>query len=86
MVRITAFLDANVLYPAPLRNLLMRLALHGLSEAKWSATVHEEWIEAVLRDRPDLRREPLEPTRQLMDLHSEDSLPSVRPRRSHQEP
>jgi len=49
-----AFLDASVLYPVSLRNLLMRLALSGLCQARWSADVHEEWIRAVLQDRPDI--------------------------------
>jgi predicted nucleic acid-binding protein len=70
----TAFFDANVLYPASLRNLLMRLALTGLFQAKWSADVHEEWIRNVLHDRPDLSREKLERTRFLMDLHATDAL------------
>ena len=42
-----AFLDASVLYPVSLRNLLMRLTLGGLYQARWSAHVHEEWINAV---------------------------------------
>jgi len=45
----TAFYDANVLYPAELRNLLMHLALIGLFRAKWSADVHEEWISSLLK-------------------------------------
>jgi len=44
VARFTAFYDANVLYPAELRNLLMHLALTGLFRATWSADVHEEWI------------------------------------------
>jgi hypothetical protein len=47
-----AFLDASVLYPVSLRHLLMRLTLAQLFQARWSATVHEEWIRAVLRDNP----------------------------------
>ena len=74
MAAVTAFLDANVLYPAPLRDLLMRLALSGLCRAKWSYWVHEEWIGAVLKNRPDLVREQLERTRALMDRHAEDCL------------
>jgi hypothetical protein len=35
----TAFYDANVLYPAGLRNLPMHLAMTGLFRAKWSAGV-----------------------------------------------
>jgi hypothetical protein len=37
-----AFCDANVLYPAELRNFLMHLALIGVFQARWSAEVHEE--------------------------------------------
>jgi len=70
----TAFYDANVLYPAELRNLLMHLALTGLFRAKWSADVHEEWISALLEKRPDLTRAKLERTRALMDLHAVDAL------------
>jgi predicted nucleic acid-binding protein len=71
---LTAFYDANVLYPAELRNLLMHLALTGLFRAKWSAGVHEEWIAALLEKRPDLTREILERTRTLMDLHAGDAV------------
>jgi hypothetical protein len=70
----TAFYDANVLYPAELRNLLMHLALTGLFRAKWSMDVHEEWISALLEKRPDLTREKLARTRALMDLHAIDAL------------
>ena len=52
----------------------MHLALTGLFRARWSAGVHEEWITALLRNRPDLSREKLERTRTLMDLHAEDAL------------
>lgn len=69
-----AFLDANVLYPVSLRNLLMRLALAKLFQALWSPHVHEEWIAAVLRDRPDLSARQLQSVRAAMDERSEDSL------------
>jgi hypothetical protein len=70
----TAFYDANVLYPAELRNLLMYLALTGLFRAKWSDGGHEERISALLPNRPDLARERLDRTRMLMDKHAEDAL------------
>ncbi|VAW43366.1 FIG00947528: hypothetical protein [hydrothermal vent metagenome] len=66
--------DACVLYPAPLRDILMHLALADLFRAKWSATIHEEWIRNVLKARPDLMREQLERTRSLMDTHVQDCL------------
>ena len=43
----TAFLDASVLYPAPLRDLLLELAVSDLYRAKWSNAVHDEWINAL---------------------------------------
>lgn len=70
----TALYDASVLYPAAVRNLLMRLALGGLFRARWSARIHDEWTRAVLRDRPDLTRERLARTRALMDAHASDAL------------
>ena len=66
--------DANVLFPAQLRDLLMRLAVAGLVRTHWSEKIHEEWMEGVLVSRPDLRREQLERTRTLM----EQALPSAR--------
>lgn len=69
-----AFLDASVLYPALLRNILMYLALHGLFRAHWSARVHEEWAAALLRDRPDLVPARVDRTRMLMDAHIQDAL------------
>jgi len=74
MATLIAFYDANVLYPAELRNLLMHLALPGLFRAKWSAAVHEEWISNLLKNRPDLSRAKLERTRQLMDKATLDSI------------
>ena len=67
MAAFIVFYDANVLYPAELRNFLMHLALTGVFGARWSADVHEEWIRTLLLNRPDLTREMLERTRQLMD-------------------
>ena len=68
------FLDANVLYPAGLRDFLMRLTLQGLYHARWSDLVHEEWMQAVLRDFPDLTYQQLERTRDLMNRHAIGSL------------
>jgi predicted nucleic acid-binding protein len=64
---VVAVYDANVLYPALLRDLLIRLARAGLVGARWSNRIHEEWIRSLLLNRPDLTREQLERTRKLMD-------------------
>jgi hypothetical protein len=52
----------------------MWLALAGLYFPKWTEQIHAEWIENVLKNRPDLSRERLERTRELMNLHAEGSL------------
>jgi predicted nucleic acid-binding protein len=71
---LTVVYDACVLYPAPLRDLLMWLALSGLFRAKWTEQIHEEWISNVLEKRPDLNRKQLERTKQLMNQNVHDCL------------
>jgi len=70
----TVVYDACVLYPAPLRDFLMRLTLTDLFRARWSDMIHDEWIRNVLEQRPDLKREDLERTRSLMNDHVRDCL------------
>jgi hypothetical protein len=41
--RYTAVLDACVLYPAPLRDLLLSLASEGLFAARWTEQIQAEW-------------------------------------------
>lgn len=66
--------DACVLYPAPLRDLLMRVATKGLVQAKWTDEIHEEWIRNLLEDRPDLTEEQLRRTQSLMNRAVPDCL------------
>ncbi|WP_157271514.1 PIN domain-containing protein [Azohydromonas aeria] len=70
----TVVYDTCVLFPAPLRDLLMRLALTDLYRARWTDQIHDEWTRNVLRQRPDLKAEDLQRTRELMNLHVRDSL------------
>lgn len=74
MANFTVVYDSNVLYPAPLRDLLMRLALTDLYRARWTDDIHGEWMRNVLKDRPHLTREQLERTRDLMNAHVRDCL------------
>ena len=74
MSRHVALLDANVLYPAPMRDLLMQLAVADVFRARWTADIHREWIEALLRREPHRDRAMLERTRDLMDRATRDSL------------
>lgn len=61
----TVIYDACVLYPAPLRDLLMRLALTDLYRARWTEMIHDEWTRNVLKKRSDLKIEDLQRTRSL---------------------
>ncbi|WP_101102705.1 PIN domain-containing protein [Macromonas bipunctata] len=70
----TVVYDACVLYPAPLRDLLMRLALTDRFRARWSNTIHDEWTRNLLRQRPELDPVALDKTRILMNTGVRDSL------------
>jgi hypothetical protein len=74
--RLWAFLDASVLYPALLRNILIRLAIDDLYRAFWSQRVQDEWTQALFRDRPDLSRVSIERTRLLMEASLDDAMVS----------
>lgn len=52
----------------------MHLALTDLYHARWTNTIHEEWIRSVLRNRSDLTRAQLERTRDLMNAHARDAM------------
>lgn len=52
----------------------MHLALTNLFKARWTNTIHDEWMRNVLKNRPDLTRERLEYTRQRMDTNVPDAL------------
>ena len=56
MSQYTVLFDANVLYPAPMRDALMQLAVTDLFKAKWTADIHREWFDALLRNEPQRDR------------------------------
>ncbi|RCK44072.1 hypothetical protein TH25_20225 [Thalassospira profundimaris] len=70
----TVLLDANVLYPAPMRDVLMQLAVADLFKAKWTDDIHREWINALLRKEPHRELSALERTRDLMNTSVRDCL------------
>lgn len=65
----TVVYDACVLYPAPLRDLLMRLALTDRFRARWSNAIHDEWTRNLLRNRPELDPTTIQKTRELMNAN-----------------
>ena len=70
----TVLLDANILYPAPMRDIFMQLALTNLFKVRWTKDIHQEWINALVRNQPDRQRADLERTRDLMNQSIRDCL------------
>lgn len=66
-LRLTALLDACVLYPAPVRDLLLHLADAGLYMPKWTDRIHDEWTRNLLLNRPDLTAGQLQRTAEAMN-------------------
>lgn len=62
-----AFLDANVLLPQVLCDLLLRLAQQDLFRPAWSSDVLDEVIDNLRRIRPDLGEERLAKRRHAME-------------------
>ena len=67
MLGAIAVLDASVLYPAPLRDTLVHLAVYKAYKLRVSKDIHSEWINALLRNRPELSLQKLERTRDLIN-------------------
>jgi hypothetical protein len=52
--RFVVVLDANVLYPFRVRDVLLRFAEAGLFRARWSRQILEEWASNLLAAKPHL--------------------------------
>lgn len=74
MSHYTALLDANILYPAMMRDIFVQLANDELFQARWTADIHREWIEALLKNKPHFERTALERIRDLMDSKVRSAL------------
>src|SRR5712691_1990601 len=71
---VIAVYDANILYPAPLRDLFIRVAQAGLVRARWTDAIHDEWLRNLLDNNPQLTPERLARTRTLMNEAVRDCL------------
>jgi len=74
VANITVIYDASVLYPVPLRDFLMWLALTDLFKARGTEEIHQKWIRTVLKNRPDLTLAHLDRTKNLMNANFRDAL------------
>ena len=71
-----AVLDANVLYSASVRHLLLWLSITGAFSARWTNQIQDEWTTNLIKNRPDLDATRIARTRQLMDQHIDGALVS----------
>jgi predicted nucleic acid-binding protein len=55
----TALFDANALFSPLVVDLALSLATADVFRPKWSIQIHEEWVHAVLRRKPQLSEERL---------------------------
>src|SRR5687767_15528975 len=62
-----AVLDACVLYPASIRDLLLNLADFDLYIPKWTDKIQQEWTRNLLLNRPELKAEQLQKTADAMN-------------------
>jgi hypothetical protein len=70
----TALFDANALYGATVRSLLVTLAQTDLFRARWTYDIHAEWMNALRQKRPDIDPLKLEAVRDLMIEAVPDSI------------
>ena len=69
----TVVLDACVLCPAPLRDILLSLGAEGLYRPKWTYLIQDEWTRNLLQNRPDISNEQLQRTTNAMDMAFPDA-------------
>ena len=74
MASFTVVYDACVFYPAPLRDLLIRLAMTRRFRARWTTQIHEEWSRNLLAHRKDLTQQQLDRTIAMINNAVEDCL------------
>jgi hypothetical protein len=65
--QLVAVLDANVLYPQFLRDVLLRLAAAELFTPRWSDRIQREWMRNLAENRPDLPPARIARVRTLME-------------------
>lgn len=73
----TAFFDANVLFSPLVTDLILELAVANIYRPKWSQKIHDEWISAVLRARPNADESALRRRCAMMDAAFPDAMISI---------
>src|SRR5271166_3141973 len=68
-----AVLDACILYPFHLRNILVQAAVDRLVEVRWTDEIHDEWMRNLTSGTSAIPMERLQTTLRLM----KDALPTA---------
>ena len=71
--RPVAVLDANVLFPFRMRDILLRFHHAGLFQARWTERILDEWTRSLLDWKPHLERS-IRSQRRAMAEHFDDAL------------
>jgi predicted nucleic acid-binding protein len=71
---LVAILDANVLYPASIRDVLLSVAQSGLIQPHWTAYIHDEWSRRFLEKNPHVDPEKISATIDLMNTEFPGAL------------
>lgn len=74
MSNFTAVFDACVLYPAPVRDLLLSVATTDLFKARWTDKIHQEWTQNLLQKRDDISESQLQKIVDLKNAAVSDCL------------
>ena len=76
MTVLTAFLDANVLFPAATRSVLLELARNKTYRLLWSDRVHDEWMRNLAARFPQIPPAKIARMRALMEGYVNDATVS----------
>lgn len=71
--RFTVVLDANVLYPFLVRDVLLSFAYAGLFRARWTNEIMDEWVRSLTKDKPDKEKQILR-TAEIMNNEFPEAL------------
>ncbi len=74
MANFTVVYDACLFYPAPLRDLMVRLAQTRRFRARWSQQIQDEWVHTLLHKRPNLDSAQLKRTVELINRAVPDCM------------
>jgi hypothetical protein len=73
MGRPVALLDACVLYPQMLRDVMITIARAGFYHAKWTPQINDEWVRQLIKKNPE-RQHQIQRTLDLVNQSVEDCL------------